>query len=61
MEENTNIQEVPQQNVQQLTEDKPKGLMPGQEHEDELDYIGAALFKLAKNGFGWMKHLFTKK
>jgi hypothetical protein len=56
-----NNQEVPQQTAQQPIQEKPTGLLPGQEHEDELDYLGAALFGLVKKGFGWVKHFFPAK
>jgi hypothetical protein len=56
-----NNQSAPQQTVQQPNQDNPKGLLPGQEHEDELDYMGGALFGLAKSGFKWIKQFFAAK
>ena len=61
MEENTNNQELLQQAADQLAEEKPKGLLPGQEHEDELDYMGAAIFGIIKKGFLFIQHFFVKK
>lgn len=61
MEENTNIQENQQEVDEQPVEEKPKGLMPGQEHEDELDYMGGALFALVGNAFNWIKQFFVPK
>ena len=59
MEENTPV--APQPTTQQPDQDKPKGLMPGQEHEDELDYMGGALFNLGKKGWEWIKQMFSPK
>lgn len=59
MEDTTQVQ--PQPVAQQPNPDKPTGLMPGQEHEDELDYAGAALIGLAKRGLEWIKQFFPVK
>lgn len=55
MEENTQSQQAQQSTAQQPTQDKPKGLMPGQEREDELDYMGRAFFGFIQKGFEWIK------
>jgi len=67
VEETTNTQQqisqqqTPEQNQapQQPEPERKKGLMPGQEREDELDFIGAALFGLVGKGFRWIKNLFS--
>jgi hypothetical protein len=61
VEENINTQEAAQQPAEQIYEEKPKGLLPGQDHEDELDYLGGALFGIIKNIFKWIGHFFVKK
>ena len=43
-----------------ITEEKPEGLMPGQEHEDELNVIGDALFGVFGKMIDAVKHLFTR-
>lgn len=76
-EENVVPQEVPQQTDQQFEQqsnqqpeqqlneqpqqEKKPPLMPGQEHEDELDYVGGALVTLIKNGFEKVKNLLAAK
>lgn len=50
--------QVPQQ---QESEQKSKGLLPGQEHEDELDYMGAAMFRIFGKGFSWIKNLISPR
>lgn len=53
-------QQAPEQNqAQQPEPEQKKGLMPGQEQEDELDYMGAALFALIGKGFAWVKNLIS--
>lgn len=59
MEENTNTTETQPTPEQQPTQQKPV-LMPGQEHEDELDYMGGALFGILGKGFNWIKNLFQQ-
>jgi len=56
-----NIPVAQQPTNQQSEQDNPKVLMPGQDHEDELDYIGGALFNGAKKGWEWIKQLFAHK
>ena len=58
MEENINTAETQQTPGQQPNTEKKVVLMPGQEHEDELDFMGAALFGLIGKGFNWIKNLF---
>jgi hypothetical protein len=63
VEENTNTQQTPEQNQapQQPEPEQKKVLMPGQEHEDELDFMGALLFGLVGKGFGWVKKRFSPR
>ena len=60
VEENTTSQEEAQQIIDQVYQEKPKGLLPGQDHEDELDYMGAAIFGVFKKGFQWIVGFFAK-
>jgi hypothetical protein len=64
MEDNTPTEEAPQQETeqsdQQTDPNKPK-LMPGQEHEDELDYLGAGLVALVTRGFESLRNFFAPK
>lgn len=55
------ISEQEQSPQQQESEQKSKGLLPGQDHEDELDYMGAAMFGLFGKGFAWFKNLISPK
>jgi len=47
--------------VEDNNQEKSKGLMPGQEHEDELDLVGAALVEALNKVIEWIKHLFAVK
>ena len=57
MEEELN----PRESDEQIAQEKPTGLMPGQDHEDDLDFFGAVLFAFFKNFFSWIKRLFSVK
>ena len=71
MEENTNTQQSQQAPQQQTPEQnqateqpqsvQKKVLMPGQEHEDELDFMGAILYGIVGKGFRWVKNLFSPR
>lgn len=61
MEENINNQNTMQQIEPQSQQEKRPPLMPGQESEDELDYVGGVLVNLTKKGFFWIKNLFAGK
>jgi len=55
MEENANIQL--KQASSQLEQEAKKVLMPGQEHEDELDFFGAVFVGLVGKAVAWVKTL----
>lgn len=58
--EDTTQEATQQPTVEQPTPERPK-LMPGQEHEDELDLLGGVFMNSIQRGFEWIKHFFAPK
>ena len=61
MEEKTNTTKSQQTPEQQPNPDQKLVLMPGQDHEDELDFLGGALFGLVSKGYNRIKNLFRQQ